>query len=747
MSLTLNQINSITKAYQIETLIDELLRKKLIKFRAVGDNECNCGIININTSPLSGFTERTINMIDSVLEKYYLTYSSNLSDEDLSSPRKFTEKVLKIPKGRMENLNDKKQIRKLAKDINITLQDSDEQKLPTVDFRDKGIGLLAKDMPKTILSLNHSRKINKKYLIGSFGQGGSTAFPCSKYTIIISRKFSTNNKLNKIAFTIVRYNDKDKENYKMGVYEYMVDKKTNLPLELDAPIEEFDSGTLVRHINMDINKYTSIPVTNPTNSLWFLTHMRLFDTVLPLWINDYRKSNTKGSKGRTVSGNFRRLYNSVENKDERGNSIVYSNSVNTSFYNDSIRITYWVVDFNNKNKPEKFTTNFIQYSHPIIITFNGQFHGELTNNIIKNDAELPYLDKLLIVHVNCDNISCNLRREMFSSTRESLKETDIQDTLRKTITFILSSDDTLRKLNRERRLSLTSSSTDSDIGSITEKIKEKLKKFLPNVPIGDNGPSVGHGNTDGTIDFLDPIPISDPPTFLKITSRTNSIINKKRKFSVKFKTDADPSLLNLESGRFSINVNPYNLCTLDDKLRISGGRGTIFFTISDKAKIDDIVEITITLELDNSSISDSVKFIVGQEFKSKPKKSYINKDIKLNSVKKDDPIWIEKEWTEESIAYFTEDTDTLDIHISMDNLNLKKILKTFNRFGIDTVKKIENYYIENIGYSILYYELINKEILNNMETDSSNTIRTNTYSTLNKIICSIIGDNKDIFKI
>ena len=46
-------------------------------------------------------------------------------------------------------------------------------------------------MHKTLLSLGRTDKAEKPYLIGVFGQGGSTAFSISKYSIVVTRRART----------------------------------------------------------------------------------------------------------------------------------------------------------------------------------------------------------------------------------------------------------------------------------------------------------------------------------------------------------------------------------------------------------------------------------------------------------------------------------------------------------------------------------------------------------------------------
>jgi hypothetical protein len=57
-----------------------------------------------------------------------------------------------------------------------------------VTIRDHGMGQAPANIHRTLLSLGRTDKADKPYLIGVFGQGGSSAFSIAKYSIVISRR-------------------------------------------------------------------------------------------------------------------------------------------------------------------------------------------------------------------------------------------------------------------------------------------------------------------------------------------------------------------------------------------------------------------------------------------------------------------------------------------------------------------------------------------------------------------------------
>ena len=271
----------------------------------------------------------------------------------------------------------------------------------SVDVRDFGIGIPARAFPSSIVGLNETRKLKKFFLAGAFGQGGSTALSYCSYTIIVSRSANGSEDA-PAAATIVRFNPGDPDIDKHGVYEYMVDSKNGFPFELKISSIEFPPGTLVRHIAMELGKYNKI-MTAPTNSLWYLAHHYLFDPVLPYRIVEERNNKSRG-EDRFVGGNHRRL--------SQGRDTEYQREAIRTFHSGSVTITWWVLSAEGDD-PRGRIYNYCLPSKPIMITYNGQKQGELPYTVIKDDLKLPYLERYLIVHIDCDRLDNESRRQLF----------------------------------------------------------------------------------------------------------------------------------------------------------------------------------------------------------------------------------------------------------------------------------------------------------------------------------------------
>src|SRR6202034_2587171 len=116
---------------------------------------------------------------------------------------------------------------------------------------DKGTGIEPHRMPFTILSLNESNKLSKHYLVGAYGQGGSSTFAFIRFTLIACREAHS-----PVGFTLVKYQDLPAEEFKTGHYVYMVMADGTMPTaELD--LAEFERGTEVRHFGYDLHNFSS----------------------------------------------------------------------------------------------------------------------------------------------------------------------------------------------------------------------------------------------------------------------------------------------------------------------------------------------------------------------------------------------------------------------------------------------------------------------------------------------------------
>lgn len=716
-----------------------------IRWRPVGGRENNLATINLGTDPAAGLVERITNAIDAVLE---LEWVRRGSPTNIRSPREAVETWFGIQEGRLENVTNARDraIVTLSSRVIISLHDSERNDRPTVDIRDQGVGLLSTEFGDTILSLNQTVKLKKFFLAGAFGQGGSTALSYSQYTIIISRKFSLFDQHHPIAFTIVRFNPGDPNTDKHGVYEYSVSSANGYPIELEVPYDEFPHGTLVRHVHMDLGKYVAL-LTAPVRSLWYLTHHYLFDPVIPFRIREERENKSKGEE-RFIGGNHRRLTLDKEH-------IEYTQEAIRTFRSGSVSLTWWVIHArtNDPDKEEQTKdriTNYCQPSKPIIITYNGQKQGELPNSVIKNDLKLPYLERYIVVHVDCDKLDGESRRQLFPTTREMLRDTSILDELRQLVIETLAQDQELVRLDRERKRRYLERGENQSAENLRRRLANRVSQLMQEGGQG-KAPSSATTPEGGASNPLPPIPIQDPPTFLEIMGPDTKEVIQDRPFALRFMTDADPAYFRSTESFIAV-IDPPSIGLFTGSTSIRNGYGVAYFRCSGDAAQGEEGEITLELRPRRArTIKDTVRVrVVAPPEATSPKGGERPvPNINPQWVDREHLYWIDNNWNDKSVAAAEIGTDSIDIFVSSENRRLNTIIARAQRKGLASVDAVKDFYIEHISFHALVARLAEERAkkANNNDEEPERDLTPERTAELERVcetICGVIDQMFDL---
>ncbi len=698
------------KAYKPEEVRNVLLKigKSKYRFEPVGNRKNNLATINIGTDPASGVTERITNAIDAVLEKEWEIQGE---PTDIKSPRKASELWYGVENGKISTIKDPhdKILKDLSNLVNVTLYDSGQPTKPTVEIRDKGIGLEPEQFSKTILDLNGNNKIGKLYLMGAYGQGGSTALSYNDLTIIISKPFiSSNPKKKKVAWTVIRINPGDINKDKHEWYEYMVDNSTGQPFVVEISDDNFEPGTLVRHIMMDLGRYKG-KITTPSNSLWYLSHNYLFDPIIPFTISD-RRNDSKDN--RTVTGN-NRLLTFTENLE-------YFQEVPLTFKDGKVIIYYWVLNTMGEN-PKDRIKHYTKPSQPILITFNGQKQGVMGNGLIKNDLKLPFLDRYIIVQIDADNMDNDSKRQLFSSTRESLRDTSILEELKKLTIDTLSEDDELKRLDRERKQRYFTQEDTQVLDSLRKRLARRINSFLRS---SGSGSSVTATKTSETVntDKLPEIPVEDPPTFFDVVTKSPKEVYQNKTFSIKFKTDAHPNYF-AQAETFVAFIEPQSFGMFTGSARVVDGYGMAYFKVNEDTEIGETGQITLELRPPRQKSFNSTIEVMAVENPedSNPEGDGKNKtpNIQVEFIYQNDQFFSDNSWNENSVAEVLEDQDGIIIYVSAENTNLTKLVARAQRQNEFAVDNIKNKYLEHISF---YAFMLNQNKIENFVDDNNDPV-------------------------
>lgn len=682
------QVIAVTTVTQVIDLIGDLQSNGRIAWRVVDNNDNNLATINLGSDPAAGVIERITNAFDAVLELEFLKRDPTIQP---ISPRAATEEWFGIPDGKLARLNDVARdiVTDLSERVQVTLRDSERDDRPTIDVRDTGIGIKAEEFGSTILSLHKSRKLKKLYLAGAFGQGGSTALAYSSYTLILSRPSPLAGQIDQsgdLAFTVVRFDPGDVTTDKHGVYQFMVDAATGHPITIAAP-DSFEAGTLVRHVAMDIGKYKAT-LTAPTGSLWFLAHNYLFDPVLPFKIIETRTGKTAAT--RISAGNFRLL--------SQGQNTEYKRSARLTFRSGAVTISWWVLAPEGEQARNRIT-QYVMPSKPIVVTYNGQKQGDFSNTVIKNELRLPYLERYIIVHVDCDKLDNEARRQLFPTTRETIRDTPIGDDLRRLIVDTLAGDPRLQELDDERKRRYLQRGDNEAIANIRRRLSNRVKAVIKTAG-GGKGPGTVPPDNPSPSEPQPPIPISEPPTLLEIVGPEPRKVYAGKRFTIRFRTDADPAYFQRPDSFIAI-IDPPKFGQYGGNANVHNGYGVAYFTAAEDLEIGTAARITLEVRPRRSQslhASRAVEVVELPESAKPGEGSVSTPNINPQWISENDAFWQDNNWNRRSVAKVVQSEDSVDIFVSSSNERLVSLISRAQRRDLNAVEAVKNFYLEHISF-------------------------------------------------
>lgn len=142
-----------TSVREVTDFLADFQSEHRISWRPVGGRDNNLPTINLGSDPAAGVIERITNAIDSIME---LEWETRSRPAHLMSPRAAVEQWWGIKAGRLSNVEDLREssVVEVSKKVQITIRDSERGDRPTIDIRDRGVGLLPEEFASSILSLN-----------------------------------------------------------------------------------------------------------------------------------------------------------------------------------------------------------------------------------------------------------------------------------------------------------------------------------------------------------------------------------------------------------------------------------------------------------------------------------------------------------------------------------------------------------------------------------------------------------------
>lgn len=363
---------------------------------------------------------------------------------------------------------------------------------------DRGIGQHPDDFGSTLLSLNESNKVGKPYTMGTYGQGGSVTFGFSQQTVIISRRHPAllNGRPDMVGWTVVEEEEGDPAKNMLPWYVWMV-KPDGSPLALPAEcFPELQHGTRITHVEYDVQK-----LRGPfTTQAWQFLHATLVDPVLPFLLYGNRTKVERDAKDRVIIGNVARLNNPQRAKGKIDVAVTDTHDVDLGPRYGKVEVSYWALTQTNGDKKNKGTAeSYVQAENAVSLTLHGQRQDAERRTWIKDRAQLPYLYKNMVVHINGNGLTPAGRRELFASTRERATESDLRQNIYDYVAELLRTDEDLKRLNHEEKEKLLSSSTAATNKKVRKRLGQFIKTKLKDTSApGTKGPIKGQGSGPST---------------------------------------------------------------------------------------------------------------------------------------------------------------------------------------------------------------------------------------------------------
>ena len=141
-----------------------------------------------------------------------------------------------------------------------------------------------------------------------------------------------------------------------------------------------------------------------------------FSYPLPFGITGEFARTDTATGNRTIKGAYFRL---LEQSSDKGNVEYHSGEKSENLIVGGETYGKFSV-FVFVLKERSSVSNYVENKHPVIITLNGQNHGEMTSTLLV-DANLPELASSSIVEIRLDNLDQEALGEIISNSRETPK--------------------------------------------------------------------------------------------------------------------------------------------------------------------------------------------------------------------------------------------------------------------------------------------------------------------------------------
>ncbi len=672
------------------------------RWKPLGGREANFGLVNIGSDPAVALIERITNAIDAVIDGAARDVDA-ATIATWESPRDAVTTLFSVSEGRLSS-SERPALDSLAASITIAIHDGKRVPRPTIEVRDLGAGIAPAAMPRTILDLAGSNKIDKLHLAGAYGQGGSTTFAFSTGGTLIASSAGDG----ALGVTFVRFRELDPRRNKNGRYDYLVAANGKIGV-LDATTLGFERGTLVRHFDYELPRHHG-PASGTTGLLG-LVRASLFDPVLPLTLVDRRGLfGSAAGNATTFSGAHAELDAAARD------GLAQRQALNLPFgrraQHGTIAVHYWLLNADDDRgnlRPDP--------SHSVLVTNFGQTHDAWDQRFVVDALKLPFLKNALVVQVELDALSAGAKRQLLSSTRDRLKRGTLHRDLVDAVRDALLDEALLQEANVERRRRLLREQHAADQHKLQKRFAELMQKFHPGADPAarahQNGKSRDGTVTEAGVASSEEGPDAEPlatlphPTYVRIATRTQPIaIQSGRTASIRVESDA-PNGYCVHYALARLIPAPDPPAALET-VRVSdfrGGRARCVVRAAGAPGITGSLSIRLTTA-DGRVLADTAPFeVIEAPPVEEPADPTGRKHVRLPRIF---PVlrnrWPELSFDETSVAHVSESRDDYSIFVNMDNQHITRLLESVPYQDTGLARMRGTYLVQAAFYAFLLHE-------------------------------------------
>jgi hypothetical protein len=408
--------------------------------------------------------------------------------------------------------------------------------LVTVLAQDSSLGIARDRMAKTILDLNCDDKLKTFEAIGQFGHGGSSALAfCELCLILTQPRFES---VNKDFYWTLIFPEPEGEASKQSIARKWFCSGDDLPLtdHLDSipSIASCFPGTSVWHFGYTRGSWLKTPVGTHQDTPAGRLGRLFFSYPLPFEIRGELARGDTATGIRTIKGAYYRL---LEDKEDDSGVVEYRSGEKS----ETLRVEG--VDYGKFSifvfvlRDRSHVRNYVDKNRPIVITLNGQNHGEMTPKLLV-DANLPEISGSTIVEIRLDGLDEEALSNIISNSREYPKNSPFTRALAERVRQLLAEDESLLEIERRRQEYKAQQSSED----LNRKISRFLAAILSDAAAGPTEGAGGGGpGKEGHRGKPRPeIPAYDPPQVLSFISATEVFVPEGTARILKFKSDARP---------------------------------------------------------------------------------------------------------------------------------------------------------------------------------------------------------------